>query len=349
MNTIFRFSSLLSIVFLFSNCNSFAQKKDNYAAKIDSLIKVADPRFNGVILIAQNGKTLYTKAYGFENFETKKPLHLDSQFEIMSNTRQITAVLIMKEVEKGLIDLQAPIKKYLPEMKQSWADSVTVHQLLNHTHGIVELEKPLLFKPGTEFKYGNLGYSLLGKIIESTTKKNYSEVANAFFKELKMKNTFCYSKDKMKDVVSGYINKNNTFELVEKTMITSESIASNGIISTVGDLAIWNQNLHNGKLLKPESYKLLFKYNITAQHSFFGKEKIGYGYGFRIIEKDAVKYVGHTGLGDGFSSVNVYIPKNDLSMIVLENQSNADMDLFYATEIKIRNMLFKSDLLHPKK
>ncbi|MFB3388125.1 serine hydrolase domain-containing protein [Flavobacterium sp. LAR06] len=348
MNPFSRFLSLLSIVFLFSNCNSFAQKKDSYVTKIDSLIKVADPKFNGVILIAQNGKTLYNKAYGFENFETKKPLQLDSRFEIMSNTRQITAVLILKEVEKGRIDLQASIKKYLPELKQTWADSVTVHQLLNHTHGIVDLEKPLLFKPGTEFKYGNLGYSLLGKIIEATSKKSYSEIANAFFKELKMKNTFCYSKDKMKNIVSGYIDTNNTFELVEKTMITTESIASNGIISTVGDLAIWNQNLHKGKLLKPDSYSLLFKYNITAQHAFFGKEKEGYGYGFRIIEKDAVKYVGHTGLGDGFSSVNVYIPKNDLSMIVLENQSNADMDLFYATEIKIRNILFKSDLLHQK-
>ncbi|MBF4465301.1 serine hydrolase [Flavobacterium sp. LC2016-12] len=349
MNAITRFFPLLSIVFLFSNCNSFAQKKDNYAAKIDSLIKVADPKFNGVVLIAQNGKTLYNKAYGFENFETKKPLQLDSQFEIMSNTRQITAVLILKEVEKGLIDLQTPIKKYLPELKQTWADSVTVHQLLNHTHGIIDLEKPLLFKPGTEFKYGNLGYSLLGKIIEATSKKSYSEVANAFFKELKMKNTFCYSKDKMKDVVSGYINTNNKFERVEKTMITTESIASNGIISTVGDLAIWNQNLHKGKLLKPESYQLMFQYDITAQHGFFGKEKEGYGLGIRIIEKDVIKYVGHTGLGDSFSSVNVYIPKSDLSMIVLENQSNADMDLFYATEIKIRSILFKSDLVHPKK
>ena len=349
MNPIYRFSSLLSIIFLFSNCTSFAQKKDNYAAQIDSLVKVADPKFNGIILIAQNGKTLYNKAYGLENFETKKPLQLDSQFEIMSNTRQITAVLILKEVEKGLINLQAPIKKYLPEMKQSWADSVTVHQLLNHTHGIIDLGKPLLFKPGTEFKYGNLGYSLLGKIIEVTSKKSYSEIANAFFKQLKMNHTFCYSKDKMKDVVSGYINTNNTFEIVEKTVITPESIASNGIISTVGDLAIWNQNLHEGKLLKQESYTLLFKYNITAQHSFFGKEKEGYGYGFRIIEKDAVKYVGHTGLGDGFSSINLYFPESDVSLIVLENQMNEDSDLFYASESKIKNILFKSYLLHPKK
>ena len=349
MNLIFRISSIFSFLFLLSNCHSFAQKKDNYKNQIDSLIKVTEPKFNGVILIAKNGKTLYNKAYGFANFETKKPLKLDRQFEIMSNTRQITAVLIMKEVEKGLIDLQAPIKKYLPELTQIWADSVTVHQLLNHTHGIVDLKKPLLFKPGTEFKYGNNGYPVLGKIIEVINGKSYSEVANAFFKQLKMKNTFCYSKDKIKDLVSGYINTKGSFEIVESTMITKENTPSCGIVSTVGDLAIWNENFHKGKLLRPETYQLMFKYNITAQHNFFGKEKEGYGYGLRIIEKDVVKYVGHTGLGDGFSSVNLYFPESDVSLIVLENQMNESSDLFYASEFKIKNILLKSDLVHPKK
>lgn len=349
MNSFLKFFSFLFLLFILSSCNSWAQKKDDYSFKIDSLIQNStSPIFNGVILISKNGKTLYNNVHGYANFETKKPLQLDSQFEIMSNTRQITAVLILKEVEKGLIDLQAPIKKYLPELKQSWADSVTVHQLLNHTHGIIDLEKPLLFKPGTEFKYGNLGYSLLGKIIAVTTKKSYSETANAFFKELKMKNTFCYTAAKNLNLVSGYINSKNVFEKVTQTMITPESIASNGIISTVTDLNIWNNNLHKGKLLKPKSYQLLFKYNITAQHNFFGKEKEGYGYGFRIIEKETVKYIGHTGLGDGFSSINLYFPESDISLIVLENQMNEDSNLFYISEFKIKNILFNSNLLHPK-
>jgi CubicO group peptidase (beta-lactamase class C family) len=343
MNSILR---IFSFLFLLLSCNSFAQKKDNYSVQIDSLIKISDPIFNGVVLISKNGKTVYNKAYGFTNFETKKRLKTDSQFEIMSNTRQITAVLILKEVEQGRIDLQAPIKKYLPELTQTWADSVTVHQLLNHTHGIINLQKPLLFKPGTDFKYGDLGYSLLGKIIESVTKKSYSKIANAFFSELKMKNTLCFSAAPIKNLVSGYINTNNSFKIISKTMITLESTSSNGIVSTTGDLAIWNKNLHKGKLLKPESYQLLFKYNITAQNSFFGKEKIGYGYGFRIVDNEPVKYVGHTGLGDGFSSVNLYFPESDVSLIILENQMNQNRDLFYASEIKIKNMLLKSNLLN---
>lgn len=348
MTSKLRILFLLSSILFFSNHHTFAQKKNNYTAQIDSLISVSNPIFNGVVLIAKNGKTVYNKVYGFTNFETRKYLKADSQFEIMSNTRQITAVLILKEVEKGQIDLQAPIKKYLPQLTQTWADSVTVHQLLNHTHGIVDLKKPLLFKPGSDFKYGDLGYSLLGKIIESVTKKSYYEVANSFFKALKMKHTLCFSAAPIKNLVSGYINNNNSFKLVSKTMITIDGTSSNGIVSTASDLAIWNENLHKGKLLKPESYPLLFKYNITAQNSFFGKEKIGYGYGFRIVDNEPIKYVGHTGLGDGFSSVNLYFPDSDVSLIILENQMNQNRDLFYATEVKIKNILLKSTLLNKK-
>lgn len=348
MTSNLRITFILSFILLFSNSFSFAQKKNNYAGQINSLISVSNPLFNGIVLITKNGKNVYNKVYGFTNFQTRKRLKTDSQFEIMSNTRQITAVLILKEVEQGRINLLAPIKKYLPQLNQSWADSVTVHQLLNHTHGIVDLKKPLLFKPGTDFKYGDLGYSLLGKIIESVTKKSYPEIANAFFKELKMKNTLCFSAAPIKNLVSGYINNNNSFKMVSRSMITIESTSSNGIVSTANDLALWNENLHKGKLLKPESYQLMFKYTISAQNSLFGTEKVGYGYGFRVVDKEPIKYVGHTGLGDGFSSVNLYFPESDVSLIILENQMNQNRDLFYANELKIKNILLKSNLLNKK-
>ncbi|TCN58783.1 class A beta-lactamase-related serine hydrolase [Flavobacterium circumlabens] len=341
-----RASFLFSFLFLLLSNHSFSQKKDQLSVQIDSLIKVTEPKFNGVVVISKKGKTVYSKAQGFADFEKKTALTIDSEFEIMSNTRQITAVLILKEVEKGRIDLKSPIKKYLPYLTQPWADSVTVHQLLNHSHGITDLQKPLLFKPGTDFKYGNLSYGLLGQIIAFTAKKSYSEVANALFKKLQMKNTFCYSQNENKNLVSGYLNTNNTFKKVEKSIITPESVASNGIISTVNDLAIWNNNLHKGKILKPESYQLMIHYNIKAQHNVFGKEKQGYGYGLRIVDKETPKYRGHTGLGDGFSSVNLYFPKSDVSLIILENQTNENSDLLYNAEIKIKNILLKSDVLN---
>ncbi|MEX0139821.1 beta-lactamase family protein [Massilia sp. LMS1-1-1.1] len=92
--------------------DSPADKSGDYAAQIDSLIKETSPRsFNGVILITQHGKTIYSKAYGYADFENKVPLKLDDNFRIMSNSKQITAALILREVEKGRIDLHSPVRK----------------------------------------------------------------------------------------------------------------------------------------------------------------------------------------------------------------------------------------------
>ncbi|MBE8726721.1 serine hydrolase domain-containing protein [Flavobacterium hungaricum] len=345
MNPIFR---LFTILFLLTNCILSAQKNDKISAQTDSTLLVSSPKFNGTILISKNGKAVYSKAVGFADFDKKTPLKLDSQFEIMSNTRQFTAVLILQEVEKGKIDLQAPIKKYLHNLKQSWTDSITVHQLLNHTHGIVDPNKSLAFKPGTEFKYGNEGYPFLGMIIESVSKKPYAVMAEALFKKLKMNNTFCYSKDNTRNLVTGYMNDKDALEKAANSLITPEKVPSAGIISTANDLLIWNNNLHKGKILKPETYQLMLQYNILAQHNVFGTEKVGYGYGLRIVDKESPKYYGHTGLGNGFSSVNLYFPESDVSIIVLENEMNANSDLFYKTGITIKKLLLKSNLFNPK-
>ncbi|PIF45082.1 CubicO group peptidase (beta-lactamase class C family) [Chryseobacterium sp. 52] len=330
---------------------SYGQHKNNYSTRIDSLIESpTSPRpFNGVVLITQNGKTKYSKVYGFEDSRTKKPLKMEDQFEMMSNTKQITSVLLLKQVEKGKVDLQAPIKKYIPSLTQAWADSVTVHQLLNHSHGIIDTEKPLLFKPGTEFKYGNLSNILLGKIIENTSGRSYVQQATDLFKELHLKNTFCYSKDQRRNLVFGHINKDNHFTPVEKSFINDENMPADGVISTAEDMALWNAVLHKGKVLSPKSYKLMTTSSILSQHDVFGKEKSGYGYNIRIVEYNGIPYLGHTGLGDGFASLNVYVPGSDVSIIVLENQMSEDSHLYYYQEALIRNIVMESNLIKNKK
>jgi len=271
---------------------------------------------------------------------------LNDQFEIMSNSKQITAVLLLRQVAQGKVDLQSPIKKYLPYLTQSWADTVTVHQLLNHTHGIIDMDKPLLFKPGTDFKYGNLSNALLGKIIEYASKRSYTENATALFKELNMKHTFCYSKAKAQKLVSGHFNTNNVFKVLHATQIDINSMPADGIVSTANDLALWDESLHKGKVLTPEMYQLMTTYKVLAQHDVFGKDKIGYGYGIRISDQESPKYLGHTGLGDGFASVNLYFPDSDVCLIVLENQMNDNLDINYYFETEIRKILMHSNLTH---
>ncbi|WP_080778661.1 serine hydrolase domain-containing protein [Chryseobacterium phocaeense] len=340
-------SILCTAALVLSACPSFAQKNNTgYSKRIDSLIQASSPRpFNGVVLITKNGKTQYSKAYGFKDSRTKAPLKMNDQFEIMSNSKQVTAVLILKQFEKGKLDLQAPVKKYIPTLTQPWADSVTVHQLLNHTHGILDTEKPLAFKPGTEFKYGNLSNILLGQIIENTSGSSYTKLANKLFKELHMNNTFCYSKGNNQNLVSGHMNKNNVLSPVENSFITEKNMPADGIISTARDMALWNTLLHKGKILNPKSYTLMTTSSVLSEHNVFGKDKIGYGYAIRIAKYNGIPYFGHTGLGDGFASLNVYIPGADVSIVVMENQMSEDSILYYYHEALIRDMVLESSLI----
>lgn len=324
----------------------FNAQKDNYSNKIDSLIRLKTPRgFNGVVLITKNGKEKYSKAVGFENIKTRLPLQMTDQFEIMSNTKQITTVLLLKEVEKGKVNLQFPIKKYLPFLTQSWADSVTVHQLLNHTHGIVDVDKPLLFKPGTDFKYGNLSNILLGKIIENTSHQSYTQLASELFHKLKMKDTFCYSKTNKRNLVSGHMNKDNILTVVENSFINDENLSADGVVTTAKDLTIWNNHLHKGKILSPKMYSLMTTPSAMSQHDVFGKEKMGYGYNIRIVNNNGIKYLGHTGLGDGFASLNIYIPTSDINIIVLENEMSESSNLYYYFETLIKDIILQSNLI----
>jgi D-alanyl-D-alanine carboxypeptidase len=344
---------LLFLTLFFLNGNSSAQLKYDYSAKIDSLVNAKHPRsFNGIIWITKKGETKYLKTYGYSNFETKTSFTLKDNFRIQSMSKQITAVIVLREVEKGKIDLYVPIRKYLPDFKQTWADTVTVHHLLNNTSGIVDITKPLSFRPGTDYYYSNPGYGLLRPIIEKVTGKVFIEVANSLFKELKMHNSYCYELDKPTiGLINGYwVSKDSVslfdFKNLNHTPETwANFIPAGGMISNAIDLNIWDQKLHHGKVLKPESYKLMTSYEITAQHDSFGNDKVGYGYGLRISDKTPVKYLGHSGKGIGFMSFKFYIPAKDVDVIVLQNHYDVDSKLHYYFESKIREIVVNSNLV----
>ncbi len=342
------FLPIALLLFFVSNQSIFAQK-DNYSAKIDSLIKTTSVRpFNGAILISQKGKTKYSKAYGYSDFAKKTPLKLDDPFVILSNSKQITAVLILQEVEKGKIVLITPIKKYLPNLKQPWTSTVTVENLLNHTSGIVDLEKPTIFAAGTQFKYSDLNYILLAQIIERVTNKTYETVVTELFKKNYMRDSFFPNDANKDEVVNGrQFSKDNTTKEIKGVIVPKDRIPAAGLVSTVEDLAIWNNLLHNGKLLNVGTYGRMTTYTITNQHSVFGDKEIGYGYGIRINDESKIKEFGHTGIvpDQGFTSVNLYYPKTQTSIIVLENQAFDNLDIAYYFESEIRKIVLNSGLL----
>ncbi len=296
---------------------SYAQSTLTF--RIDSLIDSPSKKpFNGIILIAKNNKQQYVKIMGYANVENKLSLKADDQFIIGSISKQITAVLVLREFEKNNIHLNIPISNYLPELENPWRDSITVHHLLTHTHGIVAVDKPLVFRPGTDYYYSQLGYELLAKILEKATGKTFETLTTELFKYCKMNNTFHPSLNLHKKLVNGYTyNANKKLEIETKSF--ENYVPAGGFVSTAYDLLRWNNLLHNGKLLKPESYEMMKtrQQNAVRNHPLFGKTE--YGYGITVGTHDNFLQLGQTGFSPGFVSMNYYFPETKTSVILLEN------------------------------
>lgn len=341
---------LILILLQFISCNTqkATESKASFS-QIDSLIQTKSPRsFSGVVLISENGKTIYKKAHGFSDEENKIRIKPDDRFSSMSIAKQVTATLIMLEVDKGNIKLNAPIKNYLIDFTYSWADQVTVHHLLNNSSGIDswELKENLLFEPGTQFKYSNIGYALLGKILENSTGKKYEELVNNLFANLKMSNSF-YPRSNQPTVKSYFISKEKGKSLVTGLPLKSDYFPGSNLTVSAPDLSKWNFALHNGKILKPATYQKMIRYSITNIHTLFSEKEIGYGYGLRINDKENFVEYGHTGFmpGAGFTAVNLYYPKDKISIIVLENHATDDFDVAYYFESEVRKIVLKHLIL----
>jgi CubicO group peptidase (beta-lactamase class C family) len=337
----------ISLCTILSTVQSFAQLGPSTFKKLDSLLQTSLPRpFNGVILITEKGKTTYTRALGHADLENSTPIKLTDRFRIQSNSKQVTAVLILLEMERGKIDLHRPIKKYLPQIAQSWTDTVTVHQLLNMSAGISQLDRPLAFRPGTGFLYSNPAYGLLGKILENVTGKPYTDMANELFKNLGMASTYCYAMDgENPGLIKGYMASASATDLVDfhKLGFTTASwknfLPGGGIISNAADLNSWDHKLHHGDILKPNSYRLMTNSEVIDTDYTFSEQKSNYGYGVNINSQQPPKYIGHAGRGLGFVSLKFYVPEKDLDVVILENIYHRDINIVYHFEREIRRIV----------
>src|SRR5512146_392909 len=173
---------------------------DDTSAKLDKLLNAYHDAglLNGVVLVADHGKVIYQKGFGYANFEWQVPNAPDTKFRIGSVTKPFTAILVLQQVEAGKIRLDAPVNEYLPEYRADTGAKVTIRHLLTHTSGkptykapqILEQTSPigrpelvkkwcsgdLEFEPGTSWGYNNCGYLLLGMILERRTGKPYADL-----------------------------------------------------------------------------------------------------------------------------------------------------------------------------
>lgn len=324
-----KFTLLILTFSLLISCQTNTQRKqDEYSdlsVKIDSII--GKQNFNGVILVSADSATIYSKAVGFSNLENKTKLNLNDQFVVGSISKQITAVLILREYEKGKIRLDETIDQYLTEIIQPWTKKVTIHQLLTHTHGIIDLNKPLEFKQGSKFHYSQLGYELLAQILQKTTGLTFENLSTELFEEFGLSNTFHPNKKKHKHLVKGYEETENGILKFTNNSLYNY-VPAGSFISNATDLKKWNVLLYSGKLVNQKTLNLMKTKYATRIHPIFGTIEYGYGLLFKNGEQDV--QIGALGYAPGFVSACYYYPKTNMNLIVLENTAN-NLDDFKQT------------------
>ncbi len=293
---------------------------------------VKNKQFMGAILVAQQGKIVLDKGYGYANLEWQIPNTTTTKFRIASLTKQFTAASILLLEEQGKLKTTDFINKYMLDAPSTW-NKVTLSHLLNHTSGIPNYtsfpdfaafttstktpeqqidffrNKPLNFQPGSNFEYNNSGYVLLGYLIEKISGQSYQDfVVNNIFKPLEMNDS---GYDSHSEIIlhraAGYMVSHNRVRNADY-LDMSIPYSAGSLYSTTQDLLRWEQGLFEGKILSAESLKKMME-----------PFKNDYGFGVRIYFLNGHKAISHAGGTSGFNTKLIYLPDDKLTVIVLAN------------------------------
>lgn len=317
---------------------SHAARAQDLAPKIDEYMNAAVKvdRFSGAILVARDGKIIAAKGYGMADLENDVPNTPETKFRLGSLTKQFTSASIMLLQERGKLSVQDSICKYVAPCPEAW-QPVTLHHLLSHTAGVPNFtalpdyqktmrepttvesliarfrDRPLDFKPGENWKYSNSGYALLGYVIEKVSGESYENfLRKNIFESLGMTNTgYDHPEEIVKRRARGYAPRGEG--LVNAAYIDMTiPFAAGGLYSTVGDLFIWDQALHGGRLLKKPSLDAM----LTPVRN-------NYGYGFGVDKIFNRPMAGHNGGIEGFATSIIHFTDDRATFIVLSNNEAA--------------------------
>lgn len=309
-----------------------------------------------LLLILRPGESRWMGAVGKANLEHQTDMRVCDQFRVGSITKIFTSVAILKLQEQGQLRLTDKLAELLPKTagRIPQADQITVRQLLNHTSGIVDppngslryqlgivndyrarfnmttddllnryvYGKPLHFAPGTQFRYSNAGFWLLGQIIEQKTGKRLHDVFSEWiFRPLGLTSTYLEVRDD-RQVVRGYADlygNGRLFDVSHWDRADSDGEADGGIIATATDLATFLEGLFGGKLLAPAS---LADMMATTRLRGCPNGDCEYGLGLENWKTELGTAYGHNGASVGFETNALYFPHNRGVFVLYKNNGN---------------------------
>jgi CubicO group peptidase (beta-lactamase class C family) len=293
------------------------------------------------VLVVKDGQTVLRRAYGMADTIKGVTMTPDMALRLGSITKQFTATAILLLADEGKLSVDDDITKHLPDYPTK-GKRITIEHLLTHTSGIpsytgkpgymVNMARdmsvaqmidtfkndPLDFEPGSQYRYNNSGYFLLGAIIEKISGQTYASfVEQRIFKPLGMRDTYYEGfGTSQAPVAAGHSRSEKGFGAAKPLSMT-QPYAAGALVSTVDDLARWDAAIAGGKLLKPASWQRAFtSYRLTD-----GKAT-DYGYGWNVNRVQGETAIGHGGGINGFSTYALRLPEQKVYVAVLTNSDS---------------------------
>jgi D-alanyl-D-alanine carboxypeptidase len=308
----------------------------------ESLASAFPPHAPGAaVIIVKDRQILLRKGYGMANLEWGIPNTPGTVFRIGSVTKQFTAVASLMLVEQGKLDLQDPIEKFLPGYP-AHGHIITVEHLLTHTSGIksytgmkewlpvwgkdFKLEElidffkfqPMDSAPGQRWIYNNSAYILLAAVIQQASGLAYDEfLEQKLLKPLGMLHTCLELPGRIiPNRAAGYEKGAQGFTNAAYISMT-QPLSAGGMVSTIDDLACWDQALYEGQLLPPETLR-----RAHIPYKLQDGSSTNYGYGWGIHQYEGFEIQEHGGGIHGFACHALRVPAARVFAAVLTNSGN---------------------------
>jgi len=314
------------------------------AAAIDAVVEtaMAEHRIPGVaVAVVRQGEVLLSKGYGLADLEHQVRVTPETMFQSGSVGKMFTAAAAMVMVEEGRLDLDVPIKTYIPEAPAMW-DAITLRHLLSHTSGIPDyttdemdytrdypeddlvrtaIELELEFPAGEQWNYSNTGYVMLGIIIGRVAEQPYWELLRERVWDPGSVPTIRvnFATDIVPHRSSGYHLEDG--ELTNQGWVAPSlnSTADGSLLLSLQDMIAWNEVVRNRAVLSPQSWDAMLTPILLNSG-----EPYPYGFGWGVTELGGHPVHEHGGGWQGFRTQYTRIVDDDIAIVVLTNASHAE-------------------------
>ncbi|MEU6424916.1 serine hydrolase domain-containing protein [Microbispora sp. NPDC046973] len=331
---------------------SSAPPDDSTSAEMLAYLRdlAAKKQFTGSALVVRRGRVLARFAAGEADENKHIPNRPDTVYRVMSITKQFTSMLVLKLQDRGLLKLDDRICPYLvpayiKACPAAWRP-ITIRETLTHTSGIPNIETlpsylanvtrpttprkliqqfvnlPLDFTPGTSWKYTNSGYVLAGAIIQAVTHKPYGTVLrDEITGPLHLEHTGYSRNYPPAGYAKGYFTLGSPAPLLNG----SELFSATGLYSTVDDLARWDRAFGSYTVAPPATVKLAFTPQAKCPPTgCLNLPSSAYAFGWLVDRLHGHRLRYHPGLFMGYTASNMYLPDDDIQVVVLSNVQDTD-------------------------